>query len=351
MSIHTKANAREIKGFIIDCVLAGVVPFVQSSPGLGKSAIIRGIADEFNLKLIDHRLSTSAPEDLSGLPTFLDYEHNGFAGKKATFSPFDLFPTEDVEVPKGKDGWLLFLDEFNSATKSVQAAAYKLILDRMVGQHKLHHCVAIVTAGNLTTDRAITNPLSTAMQSRVVHLEMELNHQHFLEDVVLGHGWDHRLYAFLSFKNSYIHDFRPDHNDKTFCCPRTWEFMNRLLSINSDVNMNRAKLFAGTITSGVAFEFVTFCQLYENLPKLEDIVKDPMGTSLSGDAATRFAITSSLMEKVTEKNFESITKYINRMTSEFRVMFFRGMLQKKPELRNHKLFHEAMLELSRYLHG
>lgn len=346
MSVHTKVNAREVREHIIDCLHAGVVPFVQSSPGLGKSAIIRAIAEEFNLQLIDHRLSTSAPEDLSGLPEFI----TGPGGtRKATFSPFDLFPTEDMPIPDGKDGWLLFLDEFNSAPKSVQAAAYKLILDRQVGQHKLHQRVAMVTAGNLTTDRAITNPLSTAMQSRVVHLEMELNHQHFLQDVVLAYNWDHRIYAFLSFKNSYIHDFRPDHNDKTFCCPRTWEFMNRLLTVNPDVSHKRGKLFAGTITSGVAFEFVTFCQLYESLPKLEDIVKDPAGTSLSQDAATRFAITSSLMEKVDKDNFESISKYINRMSSEFRIMFFRGMLQKKPELRSHPVFRDAMLELNRYL--
>lgn len=348
MSIHTKSTPRETKGFAVQCIQAGVVPFVQSSPGLGKSAIIRGIATDFNLHLIDHRLSTSAPEDLSGLPEFYtDSEGN----RRATFSPFDLFPISTTPIPAGKDGWLLFLDEFNSATKSVQAAAYKLILDKMVGQHRLHERVAIVTAGNLTTDRAITNPLSTAMQSRVVHIEMILEQDQFLEDVVLGHNWDHRIYAFLNFKKSYIHDFRPDHNDKTFCCPRTWEFMNRLLSVDPDVNMTNGKLFAGTITSGVAFEFITFCQLYTSLPSLADIMSDPMGTILSTDAATRFAITSSLMEKVDDKNFEKISMYVNRMSSEFRVMFFRGMLQRKPHLRSHPLFHQAMLDLSKYLHG
>lgn len=348
MSIHTKQTPREVKTSAIKCIKAGVVPFVQSSPGLGKSAIIRGIATDFNLKLIDHRLSTSAPEDLSGLPEFYtDAQGN----RRATFSPFDIFPVSGQPLPEGKDGWLLFLDEFNSATKQVQAAAYKLILDKMVGQHHLHECVAIVTAGNLTTDRAITNPLSTAMQSRVAHIEMELERDEFLEDVVLGQKWDHRIYAFLNFKKSYIHDFRPDHNDKTFCCPRTWEFMNRLLAVDPQIDATSGKLFAGTITSGVAFEFITFCNLYTSLPSLSDIMADPMGTALSSDAATRFAITSSLMEKVDDKNFEKITMYVNRMSSEFRVMFFRGMLQKKPNLRSHPLFHQAMLDLSRYLHG
>lgn len=122
-----RAGPRKIREFTLDCLYAGLVPFIQSSPGMGKSSIIRSIAVELNLKLIDHRLSTSAPEDLSGLPRF---NEKG----EAIFAPFaELFPLEGQELPKkyndkGEvvgtyDGWLVFLDEFNSAVKTVQAAA------------------------------------------------------------------------------------------------------------------------------------------------------------------------------------------------------------------------------------
>ena len=112
-----RCTPRQVKRFVTDVLFAGLVPYVQSSPGMGKSSIMRAIASELNLQLIDHRLSTSAPEDLSGLPRF---DEDG----KARFSPFaDLFPTEDTPLPPGKEGWMLFLDEFNSASKSVQAAA------------------------------------------------------------------------------------------------------------------------------------------------------------------------------------------------------------------------------------
>lgn len=209
-----RCTPRQVKRFVTDVLFAGLVPYVQSSPGMGKSSIMRAIASELNLQLIDHRLSTSAPEDLSGLPRF---DEDG----KARFSPFaDLFPVEGTPLPPGKEGWMLFLDEFNSASKSVMAAAYKLILDRMVGQHKLHERVVICAAGNLATDRAITNPISTAMQSRVVHLEMQINFQEWLEDVALKEGYDSRVIAYLSQYNSKLMDFRPDHQEKTFCCPR-----------------------------------------------------------------------------------------------------------------------------------
>ena len=353
LSAYT-CTPRSVKKFIIRCMMSGLVPFVQSSPAMGKSAIVASIAKEYNLELIDHRLSTSAPEDLSGLPHF----ENGVA----TFTPFDTFPVEGTPLPNGKQGWLLFLDEFNSASKMVQAAAYKLVLDRMCGLKKLHRNVVIVCAGNLSTDRAIVNPISTAMQSRLVHLTMELNHKEFMEDVALPQAWDGRIVAYLNFKKTALHDFRPDHNDKTFCSPRTWEFMNKLIKgqefkmiQNSEGQMvyemeEEAALYAGAITSGVAVDFINFTKVYLSLPKLKDIVLDPEGTPMPADSGTRWAIVMHLVENADDDNFDPIATYVNRLTAEFRVLFFRSLMIQKPALKKHQAFRKAMVELSRYLH-
>jgi len=333
---------RQVKKHLIRCMIAGLVPFIQSSPAMGKSSLTQEVADEFNLQLLDLRLSTMAPEDLSGLPHFSDKG-------TATFAPFDTFPIESTPIPEGKQGWMIFLDEFNSASKAVQAAAYKLVLDRMTGLHKLHKKVVIVCAGNLSTDRAITNPISTAMQSRLVHLKMELNHQEFMEDVALKHNWDKRIVSFLYYKPTLLHDFRPDHNENTFCSPRTWEFMNKLIK-GHEVENSDAALYAGTITSGVALDFINFVKVYDSLPKLADIIKDPENTDLPVDAPTRFATIGYLTEYVTDENFDKLATYINRLTSEFRVLFFRSLIIQKPALRKHQAFRQAMVELSRYLH-
>ncbi|PDO90562.1 ATPase AAA, partial [Burkholderia mallei] len=81
---------------------------------------------------------------------------------KVTYIPMDTFPIQSDKVPSNKKGWLLFLDEANGASHSVQMASYKLILDREVGNHKLHDKCFIIAAGNLDTDNAITNTMSSA---------------------------------------------------------------------------------------------------------------------------------------------------------------------------------------------
>lgn len=359
-----RCTPRQVRQFIKDCLYAGLVPFVQSSPGMGKSSIMRSVADELQLKMIDHRLSTSAPEDLSGLPEFFS---DSQGNRMAHFVPFgDLFPLENTPLPGVQairdensnlkytepthQGWMLFLDEFNSASKSVQAASYKLILDRMTGQRKLHERCVITAAGNLATDRAITNAISTAMQSRVVHLEMQIHFEEWLYDVALKEGYDSRIIAYLSQFPSKLMDFRPDHNEKTFCCPRTWEFTNRLIK-DREVTDTMSILLAGTITSGVAVDFVQFTKVFNNLVSIAEILKDPENCRIPNDIGSKWAITSHMMEKVTEENLDDLSTYVNRFTIDFRILFFRSILVRNPKLRQHPAFIRAMSSLARYLHG
>lgn len=353
-----RCTPRQTAGFVEDCIYAGLTPFVQSSPGMGKSTIMRNVAKRAELEMIDHRLSTSAPEDLSGLPGFVDVPVHDGEGivveyrKEARFMPFtDLFPLKGRLLPKGKKGWMIFLDEFNSGSKSVQAASYKLILDRMTGQHKLHENVVITAAGNLSTDRAITNAISTAMQSRMVHIEMEINFQEWLEDVAFAENYDTRIIAYLSQYPSKLMDFRPDHQEKTFCCPRTWEFTNRLISTKPTIKDSDAALFAGTITSGTAVDFVQFTKVFHNMVTVAEIRSNPKECRVPQDAGSKWAVIASMMEKVTDENFADLSIYADRFTLDFRILYYRSVLIRQPNMRSHPAFIRAMSELSRYLNG
>lgn len=206
-------NTRNLRKILTTLLDAGLVPFITSSPGMGKSSIIKALARDYSLKLIDHRVSTSEPTDFSGLPYLKE--------DSAKMVPFtDIFPLDSMEIPKGYNGWLLFLDEFNSGTKQVQAASYRPVLDHQVGQHNLHPDCRIVLAGNKSTDRAIVNSLSTAMQSRVIHLELVLDFDIWFEDVAVAENYHPTVKAFLLNNKTRLMDFDPDHQNKTFCCPR-----------------------------------------------------------------------------------------------------------------------------------
>jgi hypothetical protein len=362
-----RASPRKVREWTIDAITSGCVPMVKGPPGIGKSAIMQSIADEFRLKMVDHRLSTSSPEDLSGLPDF----ERGDVGQetKATFRPFDIFPTRGTPLPDGKDGWLLFLDEANSGLKEVQAASYKLVLDRMTGQLHLHDNVAIALAGNLATDRAIVNPLSTAMQSRLVHILMEVSFREWWEDVALPQDYDPRIKGYLAWKGeASLMNFDPNHDDETFPCPRTWEFMNRMIKgktfkeITEDDPQQPGKkrtrhemdgkigLYAGTIGQGEAVSFVQYCKVTQDIITIVDIIKDPTGCKVPQSAEMKWGQITHLIDQVDDQNFADVCTYINRYDLSFKVLFYRTMTKKNPQLKMHPAFIKAAIELARYLY-
>lgn len=304
-------------------IQANIVPFVQASPGVGKSAVINQIAAEYNLKVIDLRLASSDPTDLSGLPHFFK-DANG--RNKAQYATFDTFPLEGDPLPKdanGKDmaGWLLFLDEFSSAPKSVQAPAYKLVLDRMVGQNKLHDKVAIVAAGNKSTDNAIVIKLSTALQSRVAHLFLDVDKKEWV-DWAIKNDIDSRIIGLVEFAPGNLHNFDPNHTDNTFSCPRTLEMLSRVVK-GKQVTVDDYDLIEGVIGKGAATEFITFCDIYQNLPPIADIIKDPAKCPLPAEKSQRYALATYVADNMDKNNAGALVDYLMRMDVDFRVVAIR----------------------------
>lgn len=355
--VPLKLSPSKTRKEVVRIMMAGLVAFVQSSPAIGKSDIIRDIARQHNLFVIDLRLSQCEPTDLSGLPRFTE-------DGRAHYAPFQMFPLDGDELPakldkNGKkqydtngdlityDGWMLFLDEANSASRAVQAAAYKLVLDRMVGQRKLHPRVVIAMAGNLMTDKAITYELSTAMQSRLIHLEMQINTKDWL-DWAGKNDIDSRIQAFINFRPELLSNFDPEHSDKTFAAPRTWHFASRLIS-GVPVDSDDLPLLAGTVGAGAAQEFITFNQVFDSLPSIADIMHNPKTTQVPVEMAARYAMASYLTSVFDDERSTNIIIYLERFSTEIQVLTLRMMMRKHEKVLMKPVFADLFKKLGSYL--
>lgn len=168
MSNILQLGPRELYEFITGALGCRQVPYIAGPPGIGKSQIVQQVANDAEAKVIDLRLSQMLSEDLTGIP-----ERDAEKGK-AYYLPFDRFPLEGDEVPDGYNGWMLFLDELSSATEEVLAAIYSVILDRVVGGHKLHPKCLVIAAGNRASDSAIARELPDTLITRMLPCEMKV---------------------------------------------------------------------------------------------------------------------------------------------------------------------------------
>ena len=291
---------------------SNIVPFIHSSPGLGKSATVKTFAKQFNLKVIDLRLTEMDATDIQGLPYFTD---DGFS----EFKPFNTFPLENTPIPTGYKGWCIILDEFNSALPSVQSACYKLVLDRMVGQHHLHKKCFIVACGNLETDNAIVHTMSSALISRFAHFTIEVNPDEWTEWAI-ANGIDNRIISYIGFKPQALYTFNPDATDP-YASPRTWSMANELLKHTDDLTA-----LASVIGLGVASEFKQYTKLYNELPKLNDIINNPE-QSIPNDLGTQWAVIGYVASNVNKTNAKQLSKYLQQFPMDLQIVAMKIIKQ------------------------
>lgn len=338
-------NAKEITEAIKICLDQRLVPFIQGSPGIGKSDIVKSIAKQGKLQVIDVRLSQCDPTDLSGLPRFNE--------DKAEFVPFDIFPLEDSKKPRGFNGWLIFLDEINSASRSIQAAAYKLVLDRMVGQRKLHDDAYIICAGNKETDNAVTNPISTALRSRFITLPFEIDYRQWLEWAI-DNGIDYRITSFINYCGDKLSTFEPDKVDQAYACPRTWAMLDKIIKkiATKKVELNTYReLINGTVGS-VCDQFIAFCECTSVLPKIEDVItgRAKAKDMTLGQKYLVMGFVAQNADKIGgEEECVNVMDYINDFGKDFIPPFCMSAIKKNPKLPAFKAFQKGMEKFALWL--
>lgn len=305
---------------------------LHGGPGAGKSGIVFQTAEELGLKVIDLRLSQLDTVDLRGIPNVV---------KGATvWNPPSMFPRTA--------GYLLFLDELNSASPEMQAAAYQLINDRRIGDYVLPPDCAIVGAGNRLGDRAIVTKLSSALANRMAHIDYEINNDDWCEWAVKK-GIHPHIVSFVRWRPSALNEFDPRNSSAEeakrvaavrtslrFCTPRSWEKVSISLGSTGDEEL-LAETIPTIIGDAGAVEFQAFRKVIANMPDLDKILKSPKSAPLPAGLDIRMALTTSLSMKCDRSNFVAGLTYVERFGSlEHSTYFMRDLAS-----RDMKITHDA----------
>ena len=294
-------------------------------PGVGKSQAIRQIARDIEastgktVKVTDVRLLLFNPIDLRGIPT-----SNADKTLAVWLKPqiFQMDSSDDIVN-------ILFLDEISAAPQSVQAAAYQITLDRVVGEHRLPDNCIVIAAGNRTTDKSVAYRMPKALANRLLHIEIEGSFNSWKQWAIVS-GINDKVIGFLSFRQNYLMDFDPGSDDLAFPTPRAWEMVSNLLNVvNDDIDAMYA-LIAGIVGTGVAVEFRTWAKVYRSLPSIEDIFDGKMPTVPTNTDAM-YALTASMTAYARShrdemKRIANSIRYADKMPPDFGTVLMKDYM-------------------------
>lgn len=201
-----------------DPVLRKRASMLWGTRGVGKSSIVRQVAEHFDVPLVDLRLTTIEPVDIRGAIYADDNQH------KTVWFPPEFLPTADE--PEG----ILFLDELTAADQRLQISAYSLILDRRVGHYQLPDGWQVVAAGNASFHGAVSHDMGTALADRMFHFNVQTVIDAFLDHAV-ANDFAPEIMAYLKVRPDKLDDTQTQlANDHLIgASPRGWEDISNVL--------------------------------------------------------------------------------------------------------------------------
>jgi hypothetical protein len=290
--------------------------FLWGPPGIGKSELVEGIANELGGLMIDLRLGQMEPTDIRGIPFY-----NKDIGKMDWAPPVEL---PDEATASQYPIVVLFLDELNSAAPSVQSAAYQLILNRRIGKYRLPDNVVMVAAGNRESDKGVTYRMPTPLANRFIHQEMKVDFASWQEWAV-NNRIHKDVVGYLSFAKQDLYDFDAKSASRAFATPRSWTFVSQLLddASDDDTTMN---LIAGTVGEGLAVKFMAHKKVAGRMPNPADILSGKVKDLQVKEVSAMYSLVISMCyelkgaieNKVEDKKFhEMADNFLGYMMKNF----------------------------------
>ena len=257
----------QVSGLLENPDLAKKLPplFISGAPGIGKSTIVKSVADELGIGFVDIRLAQMDAVDIRGLPSVDNEKHS------MTWNLPDFFPRD----PNSKG--IIFFDELSSADRSLQVSAYQIVLDRKIGDfYTVPDGWYICAAGNRIEDRAVAMTMSSALANRFMHVELTEDADTWSRWAI-NEGINPSVVGFIRYRPELLFHMDGENLERGWPSPRSWEKVSHMVDIMEKTNAKKTiikKIVFGLVGPGAGAEFMEFYKNREVYESIFDMMTD-----------------------------------------------------------------------------
>lgn len=304
--------------------LAGSLPAImlRGAPGVGKSTIVRSVAEKLGIGFIDVRLAQMERVDFAGLPS---------VNEGVTQWNVPAFWPRD---PKSKG--IILLDEITSAPSDCQVAAYSIVLDRKIpnSNYTLPNGWLIVAAGNRTCDRAVVKAMSSALANRFVHFEVEANSEDWVKWATVN-NINPSVIGFINYRPALLFKMDGQNLEQGWPSPRSWERVSNCINMFGGNENILRKVVKGLIGDGTGVEFMSFFKMSSEFDSILNVMtndKSEFKIPEKEKADKLYAIASAVVyhlwngkdEEDTTRRVNGFYKILMQMPNDFATLMVRS---------------------------
>lgn len=336
----------DLRDNVIDNIDSGIATHLKSSPGRGKSEFVEDLVkylskrDGFEWGFVTCFLATFTPSDLLGymVPTKMA---DGSLASVFTTPPWMLTkPTK--EHPHGRHinsfkRGIVFLDEFGQADGDTKKSAAQLMLKGEVGPHRLHEGIGVIAASNGKGDRSGVTKDFDFLINRQNEIKITDDLASWLDWAAL-HDVQPITMAFASQNPQIVFADGVPAEQGPWTTPRSLVMADRLLTKKAARNGGvipsdpaTVEQIQGIMGAGCA-QYFAFVKLELEMPKYEDIIKDPQKVKVPTKPDAQMLVCYNLAHRIEVKDATAVVTYMERLPKEFSVTFATVACRRMPQL-------------------
>lgn len=305
---------------------------IKSRPGVGKSDITEQVTAELGYKFLLTHPAVSDPTDYKGMPFIKDGVGH--------FVPFN----ELKKLVEATEPTVLLIDDVGQASPAVQAALMQLILARRVNEQRISDQVRFVACTNRQSDKSGVTGMFHSLKTRFAYIvELEPTAEDWIAWAI-ANNQPAEMISYVRWMehedSSVIKEYIASKEIEGSACPRTLAGLGKginegLLSLPEKVKM---QMVIGAIGEVRGRQFLGFLEVFNQLPSIDEIIKNPAKAAMPDELSAKYAVISLMMKKVLKINVGKFITYVNRFDKELQFFFMNDLQNKDASLLNCKEF-------------
>lgn len=299
------------------------VLYIQSKPGIAKSAISRTIAQKLGFAYYDLRLSMLDETDVGLYPNLENID-----GVKCLD-----FVVPRWAVEANKRPTIIHFEEMNRASLQVRNAALQILLERSIGVNfKFNDNVLMMSSGNLgDEDGTDVEEFDNALNNRLIFIKHTLSPQEWFDDFASKNVHNVVTSYIKAYPERLYQD--PTENTKAYATPRSWTFLSDFIIRNFGKDASPRDFLpilqevAHGFIGNTAQRFLQYCHEMVNIT-IKDIIDrfdevKPELAKYNRDKNSELiqALKSFDINKLNKKQLANITSFLRTVSEDERVAY------------------------------
>ena len=266
-------------------------------PGVGKTAIMRQIAEETGCGLVAYSMTHHTRQSAIGLPFITQRDYGGQTRSVTEYTMSEIVAAVyDHMARTGARSGILFLDEINCVSETLTPVMLQLLQNKTFGNVPLPEDWIIVAAGNPPEYNKSVRELDMVTLDRVKHIEVEADLAVW-QEYARRQGVHPAIRTYLHVYPDHFYRIRDTDRGLFFVTARGWEDLSLMLGAYEEEGIEvDAKWFLQYLQDDeIARSFGLYYDLFRGVTRRadSDVAELSLAEMLRGDPEGLSASTST----------------------------------------------------------